>query len=164
MAGNGRKNADALALALAAGDSVPEAAVKAGMGERTAYRRLADPAFRQRIQALRGEMIGQALGRMANGMTEAADVLRALLKADAETVRLGAARSLLDLGVKLRESVELQDKVKQLESILEQVSASCGRAAIQPVRNVTEPRFLGILIVSRGLRWPVLLWCPGARK
>ena len=121
MAGNGRKNADALALALAAGDSVPDAAAKAGMGERTAYRRLADPAFRQRIQTLRSEMIGQALGRMANGMTEAADVLRALLKADAETVRLGAARSLLDLGVKLRDAVVLQEKVKELETILEQV-------------------------------------------
>lgn len=115
MAGNGRKNADALALALAAGDSIVDAAAKAGMGERTAYRRLADPAFQQRIQTLRGEMIGQALGRMAAGMTEAADVLRALLKADAETVRLGAARSLLDLGVKMREAVELESRLDELE-------------------------------------------------
>lgn len=117
MAGNGRKNADALALALAAGDSIAAAAAKAGMGERTAYRRLADPAFRERIQRLRGEMIGQALGRLAAGMTEAAGVLRALLRAESESVRLGAARSLLDLGVKLRESVELQSKVDENESL-----------------------------------------------
>lgn len=116
MAGIGRKNADALALALAAGDSIADAAAKADMGERTAYRRLADPAFRQRIQTLRGEMIGQALGRMAAGMTEAAEVLRALLKADAETVRLGAARSLLDLGVKLRDAAELEQRLAALET------------------------------------------------
>jgi HEAT repeat protein len=60
-------------------------------------------------------MIGQALGRMAAGMTEAADVLRALLKAEAETVRLGAARSLLDLGVKLREVVEFEERLAALE-------------------------------------------------
>jgi hypothetical protein len=116
MAGNGRRNADVLALALAAGDSVSEAAQKAGMAERTAYRRLDDPAFRQRIQTLRGEMIGQALGRMADSMTEAADVLRGLLRADAETIRLGAARSLLDLGVKLRDSIELGARIAELES------------------------------------------------
>ena len=110
MAGNGRRNADALALALAAGDSIAEAAAKAGMGERTAYRWLADPALRQRIQTLRGDMVGRALGRMAAGMTEAADVLRAL--------RLGAARSLLDLGVKLREAVELEKRMQALEERL----------------------------------------------
>jgi len=115
---------DRLALAIAEGDSVQDAAVKAGIGRTTAYRRLADPAFRQRIQSFRAEMTGQALGRMTAGMTDAADVLRALLKADAETIRLGAARSLLDLGIKLRDGVELQEKVNELEKVLQQVRES----------------------------------------
>ena len=119
MAGNGsKKNADALALALAAGDSIADAAAKAGMGDRTAYRRLADPVFRQRIQTLRGEMIGQALGRMAAGMTEGADVLRGLLKAQSESVRLGACRAMLELSAKLRESVELEARLDALENRL----------------------------------------------
>ena len=43
MAGRGRCNADdRLALELAAGREVAEAAKQAGIGERTAYRRLAD--------------------------------------------------------------------------------------------------------------------------
>jgi hypothetical protein len=121
MAGNGRKNADALALALAAGDSIADAAANAGVGERTVYRRLADPAFRQRIQTFRGEMVAQALGRMANGMTEAADVLRQLLASQTPpAVRLGAARSILELGVKLRESVELEQRVAALETAADQ--------------------------------------------
>ena len=47
---------------------------------------------------LRGEMVQLSLGRMADGMSNAADVLRALLAADSESVRLGAARSLYGAG------------------------------------------------------------------
>jgi hypothetical protein len=123
MAGNGRKNADALALALAAGESVTEAAVKAGMAERTAYRRLKDPAFRQSIQALRAEMIGQALGRMAASMTEAVDSLRVCLKSSTASVRLGASRSLLAFGIKLQENIEIEGRMTELETNLKQLRA-----------------------------------------
>jgi hypothetical protein len=114
MAGIGRKS-DALALALAAGDSIADAAAKAGMSERTARRRLADPSLRQHIEKLRAAMIERALGRMADSMTEAADVLRALLQAKTESVRLGAARSLLDLGTKVRDAVDMEARVAELE-------------------------------------------------
>ena len=44
MADNGRKKGNARLLpALAAGATVREAAERAGLGERTVYRRLADP-------------------------------------------------------------------------------------------------------------------------
>jgi hypothetical protein len=44
-------------------------------------------------------------------MTSAADTLRGLLDAaNSGTVRLGAARALLELGPKLRESVELEER------------------------------------------------------
>jgi HEAT repeat protein len=52
---------------------------------------------------------------MTNGMSEAPDVLRSLLAAQSETVRLGAARSLLEIGSKLRESVELETRLQALE-------------------------------------------------
>jgi hypothetical protein len=107
---------DRLAMALAEGDTVQAAAEKAGIGRTTAFRRLADPVFRQRIQTFRGDMIGRALGRMADAMTEGADVLRDLLKAQSESVRLGACRALLELGVKLRESVELEERLAALET------------------------------------------------
>jgi len=117
MAENGRRKGDAaLLLALAAGQTVRDAAAAAGIGERTATRRLADTAFRRRVAELRGEMVGRALGRMADGMSEAADVLRQLLAAESESVRLGACRALLELGVKLRESVELEARVAALEA------------------------------------------------
>jgi len=122
VAHRGRRNADeALALAVASGQTLRDAAQAAGIGERTASRRWADPAFRRRVSELRDDMVQRSLGRMADGMTEAADVLRQLLAAESESVRLGAARSLLELGVKLRESVELEEEIGELGEIIEEL-------------------------------------------
>jgi HEAT repeat protein len=116
VAHRGRRNADeALALAVASGQSLRDAAGAVGVSERTAARRWADADFRRRVSALRGDMVQRCVGRMADGMAEAADVLRQLLSAESESVRLGAARSLLELGVKLRESAELEERVAALE-------------------------------------------------
>ncbi len=116
MAHRGRRNADeALALALATGQTLRAAADLAGIGERTASRRWADRAFRGRVSELQWEMVRRSLGRMADGMTEAADVLRQLLAAESENVRLGAARTLLDLGLQMREVVDLEQRLAELE-------------------------------------------------
>ena len=116
VAHRGRRNADEnLALALASGKTLRDAAAVVGIAERTATRRWADPTFRQRVAELRGEMVGHALGRMADGMGEAADVLRQLLGAESESVRLGACRAILELGVKLRESVDLEERFAAME-------------------------------------------------
>jgi hypothetical protein len=96
MAENGRrKGDDALLLA---GKTIRDAATEARIGERTANRRLADPAFRRRVSELRAEMVAQALGRLAEGMAEVGDKLRELLNAESESVRLGACRALLLAG------------------------------------------------------------------
>ncbi len=117
MAGRGRKNADdMLVLALASGKSVPDAANTGGVSERTVYRRLDDPAFRKKIQTLRAEMLAQTVGRMVDGMTDAADVLRTLLNAKSESVALGASRALLEMGVKLRASLDLEERLAAVEA------------------------------------------------
>ncbi len=116
MAHRGRRNADeALALAVAAGQTLRDAAAAASVSERTAARRWADPDFRRRVNALRGDMVQRSLGHMADGMAEAAGVLRALLSAESESVRLGAARSMLEYGVKLRETVDFNERLRALE-------------------------------------------------
>ena len=120
MAHRGRESADeALALAIAGGQTLRDAAASAGLSERTARRRWDDDAFRRRVAEMRGEMVNRALGQLADGSTEAAATLRSLL-ADGTppAVRLGAARALLELGSKLRESVELANRVDELERLL----------------------------------------------
>jgi hypothetical protein len=62
-------------------------------------------------------MVAQCLGRMADGMVEAADTLRKLLSASSESVRLGAARAVLELGMKVRDSVEVGERLDELERL-----------------------------------------------
>jgi hypothetical protein len=102
---------DLLAVALAAGQEVADAARSARLSERTAYRRLADPDFRRRVAELRGRAVDRALGRLSGTMAQAADRLKALLDSDDERVALAAARAVLEFGHRLREQVELEERV-----------------------------------------------------
>lgn len=121
MAAHGRHSADAaLAAELAAGKTIRDAATASGVAERTAYRRLADPAFKVKVTALRGEMVTNAAGRLADGMAAAADVLRTLLTDDDPNIRFKAAVKVLELSTSLRVQVELEDRMNEMEA---QVSA-----------------------------------------
>src|SRR5262245_57841916 len=91
---------DILVPRLAGRDEVSEAAAAAGMSERTAYRRLAQPGFRQKVAEVRGRLVARAHGRLAAGMTEAADALRGLVASRDECVRHQAARTLLEMAVR----------------------------------------------------------------
>jgi hypothetical protein len=123
---NGAKNGpltpkqEAAALALAAGRTLGQAARDCGGGERTLKTWLHDqPAFGRRISELRAEMTSRALGRLVDCMASAAETLDHLSrKGKSETVRLGAARAVLELGTKLRESVELEERLAEVERSL----------------------------------------------
>lgn len=117
--GTGRSAAaEAAALALASGSTVRAAAKRAGIGERTLYAWLNRSAFKAKVSRLRSRLVDTALGQLSKDMTAAAAVLRKLLKADDENVRLRAARAVIELGVALRQTSELADRVEQLESRL----------------------------------------------
>jgi len=45
-------------------------------------------------------------------------VLRDLLNANSESVRLGACRAMLELGVKLRETIDHEERLRVLETRL----------------------------------------------
>jgi hypothetical protein len=107
-----------LALALASGLPVGAAAEQAGVDRRTVSRKLADPAFRRQVAEFRGELIATALGRLADNMTRAADAVAALLDAPEPGLRLRAARTLFSFGLRLRDSVDVGDRVRDLEAEL----------------------------------------------
>jgi hypothetical protein len=118
VAHRGRASADErLAAELAAGKTVREAAPAAGVSERTAFRRLADTAFKARVDELRAEMVSRAAGRLADGMVEAADVLRAFLVCSEPHLRQKAAVKLLELGLKVNEVTVLKSRVARLEQV-----------------------------------------------
>jgi AcrR family transcriptional regulator len=121
VARNGRKNVgDCIALALASGATVAQAAEKAGCSPRTVYRRLGDLSFCKAVTNLRSEMITQAAGQLAARMGEAVETLQNLLKAESENVRLGAARSILEMAVRFREQLEIEERLRRLEEHLDQ--------------------------------------------
>ncbi len=114
--GGERKRAEELLLAgLAAGATVEQAAETAGLSARTAYRRLTEPRFRRRLATARDELAGEALSELAGCASDAVATLRRLLRAENEHVQLGAARTLLDQLLRLRDALELAERVANLE-------------------------------------------------
>jgi hypothetical protein len=99
---------DCLALELARGRTITEAASSAGISRKTVQRRLLDAHFRERVTELRQEMTRRALDKLILAQTGAADTLLALLDADSESVRLAAARLIVELSCRLGEYLERQ--------------------------------------------------------
>ena len=84
-----------LLVALASGASVRDAAKKARMSERSAYRRLESETFRRRLAQARGQMFERAVGSLADASVTAVDVLKELLKANSKAYDLPLARRFL---------------------------------------------------------------------
>jgi hypothetical protein len=124
MARTPRKEVDrTLLTALACGGTAENAARKAGVGERTVYRRLANPEFRQRLQQLRLEMVQRTTGMLTGAGMGSVKVLVDLQQdaAVSAEVRRRAARDVLELGLKLRDSADVQERLGAVEARLAQV-------------------------------------------
>jgi hypothetical protein len=117
MSHRGRTNADeAILLSLACGSSTEKAAADAGVSPRTVHRRMSDPSFRARLHRLRGEMFERAGGAMSAAALRAVQTLLSLQDANQPpAVRLGAARAILELGMRVREMNELEARLAALE-------------------------------------------------
>jgi hypothetical protein len=123
MAARGRHNADvSLAFAVARGLTVEGAASAAGVSPRTAYRRLANPSFRVEVAEAQIRVVEKAVGVLADGTVEAAQVLRELAREGPPAVRLGAARALLQLYVRLRDEHEFAERLAVVEAALKEES------------------------------------------
>jgi len=119
MAGSGRKNADGLlASLLASGRTIPDAAREAGVSGRTVWRRMQNPDFRAQVAGLRAAALERAAALLGDLSVSAAATLGRLLKADSEQAQLGAARAILELGGKLRETVDLEQRLAEAERLL----------------------------------------------
>jgi hypothetical protein len=114
-----KKNEDPLLLALACGATVDAAARQCGLSDRTVYRRLQDPEFQKRLEGLRADMIQRSAGMLTAAAGEAVRTLLSLQKdATPAAVRLGAARAILEIGIKLRQMVEIEQRLVEVEEML----------------------------------------------
>jgi hypothetical protein len=113
------------ALLIASGKSVKDAADECGAGLRTVVRWNADPAFRQRVADLRGELFAVGLGRLASAITEAVDKLRELLAGGLEEkTQLAAAKAILSEATAMRASVELKGEYQDIRRRLDSIEAA----------------------------------------
>ena len=127
MARSGRPGGDTtLVMALASGLSNRQVAQQAGCSERTVARRLADPAFRRRVDEARAATIAQTAAQLTAAGLAAVRTFLKLLDAESESVQLGAAKAILELGGKLRETQELEAQVRALEERLAQLEERRG--------------------------------------
>ena len=127
MAGRGRSTADdLLAAALAAGQSLKDAAAAAHMGERTAHRRAALPEFQAEVRMLRRAMVEEVVGRLNHYAKAAAFKLAALLASTDERIALGAATNLLNLVAKFR-AEDVEALVAALEARLGELEAKTAK-------------------------------------
>lgn len=117
MPHNGRKNANETMLrALACGATVDAAAHSAGVSRSTAHRRLKDPAFLAQIAALRADTVQRTAAMLTASALESVKTLMELQKpTNTGSGRLGAARAVLEIGVKLREAADLEERLAALE-------------------------------------------------
>ncbi|MDB5312773.1 MAG: hypothetical protein JWO38_6975 [Gemmataceae bacterium] len=102
---------------LAYGDTIPDAARIAKVSERTVFRRLNNPTFRNRLSATQAAALSPAYGMLTTGLTDACFQLTQLVRHPNPHVGFKAAKAVVDLTLKMREQVEVEDRVTALERI-----------------------------------------------
>lgn len=108
---------DVLLMALAKGSTVRSAAEQASISEATAFRRLRNSEFVGELNRVRGELWNAALGKLTEASSRAVERLAKLIdEAESEAVRLSACKAVLELGGKLRDAVEFDQRLNLLET------------------------------------------------
>jgi len=91
---------------------------KAGIKRETFYKWIREPAFKAAFTEQRQEIIELALHELKTSASEAVSVLRELLKAEGESVRLRTAQTILDNVLKSIELENIEKRVEELERSL----------------------------------------------
>jgi hypothetical protein len=106
---------EAVALHLAAGKAVKAAAEECGVGERTVHTWLEDPEFIRRVQQLQAEIFSRTVARLTALGDKTCEKLEQLLTSGNDAVALGACKTVLENGLKMRQAVDLEARLLELE-------------------------------------------------
>lgn len=118
MVGKSRHNADDVIIeSLARGESQTAVAKLAGCSATTIRRRLEDPELRSRVEQFREAMLNSAAGRLGAIFEKAVKTLEGLLTTSTPpAVRLAAAKSVIELTFRARETLILEKRMTDLEA------------------------------------------------
>jgi response regulator RpfG family c-di-GMP phosphodiesterase len=96
-----------------------EACKRAGVTRETINKWMKDPAFEDELENQRQRVFGEALATLKQSVNQAVLTLRSLLDSSNEGVRLRASLHFIRLGLKVREELELKERVQSLEEIVQ---------------------------------------------
>ena len=119
-AGHGSRRSqqeEAAIAALLSEPTIAEAAGKAGIGERTLLRWLAEPEFKARYREVRRQVVEHAVSALQQAASKAVAVLVTLTEdaAAPPAARVSAAKAILDQAFKGTELLDLATRIEQLE-------------------------------------------------
>jgi hypothetical protein len=120
MAENGTESKffELLAVEVACGASVAEAARRCECSDRQARRIVAEEAFKARVHELRAEIVRNTVGRLTAASERAAKRLDELLDSDRPVVAIQAAKAIQSALKPTSELGELRERLDALERSL----------------------------------------------
>jgi len=119
-AASGLKQKQAAALlALIEAPTMADAARRAGVSRSALFLWMKDATFKAKLDELRAEMFDEGLGLLKAATSKAARVLSALLDSRNENTRRLAGVSILTLSLKANETMEIEARIRKLETIVE---------------------------------------------
>ena len=101
-----------------ASKTISEGVKKAGIKRETFYQWIRDPEFKAEFTGQRQEIIDLALHELKTSASDAVSVLRELLQAEGEGVRLRTAQAILENVLKSIEIENLERRIEELERSL----------------------------------------------
>ena len=108
---------EAVIVALLANPTM-KAAAAAGVNESTVWRLMQREDFQKAYRAAQEKALDGALGTLQGATSEAVAALQRNLSCGVPAAEVGAAKTLLDFTLKVREQFGLADRLKQLEMML----------------------------------------------
>lgn len=101
-------------------NSIEEAAREAKISRGSIYNWLKDEHFKERLERERTILFEEGLNALKGATTKAAKTLIELLESSDRNARRLAAKEIISFAIKAVEIKELEERVSQLEEILEQ--------------------------------------------
>ncbi len=116
---NSKANHAPAIAALLSTRTVRGAAAKCKLSEPTLYRLLQDQGFKAKYRAARRELVENTITQLQRDGADAAAALREIVKdkQTAASVRVSAARVILETGIKAVELIDLSERLDRLEEL-----------------------------------------------
>lgn len=115
MTATSDNKAELLAVAVASGQAIKEAAPACGLSVSRAYHITSTVEFRSRVAEIRQSVLDEAVGRLNAAAIRAVDALVAVLDSGEDKDRITAAKTVLSLLGPISELGELRARLDRLE-------------------------------------------------